>query len=356
MIHFSTLLASIKRNLLWILGICMLAVVASLALDKLHHQENPAVSYQAQASVHYTVDTLYQDAKSDGSEFDYLGAYVVNSVSRIIESNEVAGEVRRQMGDDRISVQQAVWKNSQAELANSEFATISAFAPTKEEAVLAADKAAELTIEQMQRYLSVKNLSISSPAQLVNSQDGSLAFNFGTQSLKDFEPSVSSGISKRRLLIFIFLALFGSTALFVAKDLLSRRAYTPEDLERLSGIPSLYELKAGDIQAWERAAYNLRAVMRHEDLNEAALLGICAADKVDEAHDALAPHLAQASERIAAVGSLDKAQGLTVLEGASAVVLLVRSGAARGSELANAVRDLSLSGKKVLGCIFVKRS
>ncbi len=350
MISFASLFSSVKRYLIWIVLITLVAAGLSVAMDKLKAPEEGSVRYLAQASLHFTYDTLPKDEKALGIEASYLGAYTQNSIFRIVESQEVAGEVRKELGES-VTIQAAPWKNQEGDYGYSEFITLSASAADKELALKAAVRAAELAKSQMEELLPLKNVSISSPASLVNSSKADETFNFGTGNLKEQSAGLSAGLNKRRLLIFVFLGLFASAAAFICKDLLSRRIYVKDDLERLLNVPLIASLdkKASD-KDLELAMGNIAALMKKQDLDTLFMLCPSQGD-FNPAYLRAAENILGSGQTKLHCSSLESAEDIIKLAQADACVLSLKAGKASAKELEQAMSSLNALGVKVLGAV-----
>lgn len=353
MINFSTIIAIARRHLLAIVIITLLSVSLSIFRDLTRPKESSPVRYTAQTSVHYVVDSVPRNKRTDGSEATFIGRGMFYNVSRLVESNEVAGEVRRQFGEET-TIQVAYYKNPVGNLIETDFVTLSVRAESAELALKAARLAAELTSKRMEELLRVEDVSISSPATLVNNADPSKVVDFGTAELKAKAPSISSGIDKRRLFIFSFLGLFGSFMLFAARDLLSRRLFDRYDVERLTHIPVLACITSKQEESYVSAVQICQFAVQRGGYHTAHLVSCVSQEKPQELKEKLSA-CGAASEYIVAAASLDNAAELLEMQQAEAVILLVRRACASGKELDEALARLELLNIPIVGCIFVDK-
>lgn len=353
MINFSTIIAIARRHILVIIGAAVLCAGASVALDMTKPKEASPARYMAQTSIHYVIDSIPRNQRSDGSESDFIGRGTFYNVSRLVESSEVAGEVRRQFGDDT-TVQVAYYRNPNGSLVETDFLTLSVRAESAQTAVDAAQLAAELSCKQIEKFLRVEDVTISSEPILVNNVDPSKVVDFGITNLKPQAPSVVSGLNKRRLFIFVFLGLFGSFMLCAARDLLSRRLYDRHDVQRLINAPVLACVSSARKESYTMAAHMLQAVLKKEQVSSMYLASLVSKENPQELK-AILEECSEGKLALTSSGSLDDASALADMQQAESVVLIVRKACASGAELEQALCRLEFIGVPLAGCIFVEK-
>lgn len=351
MFNLETIGESIRRHGLPIALITILLVALGAVSSFKGGEASIEPQYTAEASLYVTGYEEAPDTQSYNYQLSGSEDMLITDARRVVVSNEVAGEVRRQFGED-VVVSSPFWVN---EKTNANFYTrfifVDVTAPSSETALEAADFAAEKAAGIIESTLPVSEVSVASPAVLSSAQGE--AADFGVDAfVSDENPiiAVASGISVKNLVIFGFVGLVGSIIVFAAYDILSRRVRSERDIERLLSVPTLATVKGEGDYAF--LAEDVRVLLERNGLGSVAVAGCVKGDGASEVAEALTQQglkvtgSAAAAVEPDAVGLLARAEGIVIVLGYAA---------ARGRDLDRLSEALRIAGTPLVGSVFVPR-
>lgn len=180
--------------------------------------------------------------------------------------------------------------------------------------------------------------------------DNSNANEWGTADLgvEDSAESVTSRISMKSLVIYVFVGLCVSIFGFAVYDIMSRRVRSANDAERLLDIPVIASL--GATEKSSMLAEDVRVLMKRSGLSSLAVVGATEADG--------AGNVAAMLEGVQVSGAFDLSKdtkGVSTIAESDAILLSVKEGAASGKQLENALKQMKISGTPVLGVVFISK-
>lgn len=354
MFNFATICESVRRHWVVIAIVGVLSLTAGVASSFVKDDAQPAaVSYTAEASLYLTG---YGYGEKDAGEYNYSynESLAISDARRLVVSSEVAGKVREQYGSD-VQVTAPVWMN---ESKNTEISTrfiyIDVTAADPETAKAACQTAADLAQAAIEDTLPVEDVSLAEPVALTGSGSSKAADwgrdAFVTEDVSSVE-AVASGISMKKVVIFVFSGLALSILAFAAYDILSRRVRSSRDVERLLDLPVLASVSQdGDL---DRLVQGVRVLMDRSELGSVAVAGASATDGAQRISKALAD-----AGDVVVSGCIDlsgEADAAVRLLGSDTVLLVISEAASKGSELECALKQLRIAGVPVLGVVFVPK-
>lgn len=354
MFNFATICESVKRHWVVIAIIAVLSLCAGVASSFTKDEAAPSpVNYTAESSLYLTAYG-YGDKESGEYNYSLSEGYMVTDARRLVVSSEVAGAVRAKYGED-VVVSSPVWMN---DVKNSEYSTrfvyIDVTASDPETAKAACELATQLTKEAVMKTLPLESAEIAEPAAL-KSGGNTKAANWGADAFPGEKPSpietAVEGISAKKVFIFTFVGLALSIVGFAAYDILSRRVRSVKDIERLLDLPVLATLADGKDS--DRLAQSVAVLMKRSDLKTLAVAGASKADGASAVSKAI-----EDSKAVSVTSSVDLSDSVDAASrilGADTVLLVLKEGASRGSELECALKQLRIAGVPVLGAVFVPK-
>ncbi len=355
MFNFATICESIRRHWVAIAIVAALSLCAGVASSFVRDDAEPsAASYTAEATL-YLTGYGYGD-KAAGEEYDYSynESLMVTDARRLVVSSEVAGAVREQYGED-VSVSSPAWVN---ESKNTDYSTrfvyIDATASDAETAKAACQMALELTRSAVEETLPVEKVEVVDEVALTSS-GSSKAADWGSDAFVaedvSFIEEAASGISMKKVVIFLFCGLALSIVAFASYDILSRRVRSSRDVERLLDLPVLASV-AGDADL-ARLAQGVKVLMDRSDLSSVAVAGASSADGAAPVREALSKVDGIAVAPVVDLsGQADSASRLLECD---TVLLVIAEGASSGAQLESALKQLRFAGVPVLGVAYLPK-
>lgn len=348
MINAETVLDSVKRRWIFILvitAVCLgLAVASSISSDG---EEVVNKTYTAQASVYVSANEKSEGEASYNYEVD--DDRLMTDARRVVVSHSVAGEVRETLGEE-VTIASPFWINTKS---NTNFYTrfifVSASAPTTELAIEAANLAAEKTVDVLNTMPTVSEAYVSDWAALAAT--GSRAADFGADPfVVESDPIVvaSSAISMKKLVVYGLVGLVGSVFLFAAFDILTRKARSAADVERLLGVPVIASVK--DPRAVGSLVDDVRSIMAKHDFRSIAIVGGVEGDRANEIADALCTEGVFVSDTIVVADDMGAA---TKLIDAGCALVVLAYGKSSGKDIDLVESKLRLTGAPVIGAVFI---
>lgn len=307
----------------------------------------------------YTAEaTIYVNgyASSEVNAFNYQlsDSMLTADARRVIVSNEVAGEVRRSLGED-IKISSPFWINQKT---NADFSThfifVDATASSEELALSAAKMAAVKAESIIKNTLPVTTTSVMGDPVL--SLTNAKAGDFGVDKLAiDGESSVAavaSGVNVKNVLISVFLGLFGSVFVFVIWDVLTKKLRSENDIERMLDLPVLATLQSAD-QGVEYLANILKVLAKKNNLLNVLPVGFVSTDnsvslgnKLSSITDGLV------TSGVTISGSVD---AVSRMSNSSSILLVISESAAKRDDIERGIRQMEISGTPVLGAVFISK-
>lgn len=357
MFNVVTICESVKRHLLPIIVIVALCFCAGVGSSFVKKGEiSVAPTYTAEASL-YVTNYGYEDGSDSKETYNYSlsESMIITEMRRIVVSDAVAGEVRREYGED-VSITSPYWiEESTNDNYIERFIFIDVVAEDPEVALAATEVAAQLTIEQASALLPVDDIVVAD-APYLKSTGADSAADWGSDDFANVEQqvmvdNVASGISVKNIVIYLFVGIVLSVFGFAAYDILSRRIRSAGDVERLLDVPVLAEITA-DRQC-EQLAESVRVLMHRHGLETLSVAGACTADGASSIADCLKGGGVSVSD---AVSLADDVAAVSAVASSDAVLLVVKSAAASGSQLEQMLKLLKVAGTPVLGAVFVSKN
>lgn len=350
MINVETVLESIKRRWAPILGITILCLVAAVVVSLSDEGEEVVnTAYTAEAAIYVSANEKTVGESSYNYEVD--NDKIITDARRTVVGPNVAGEVRGELGEE-VKISSPFWVNPKT---NTNYYTryifVVASAPSMELALEAANLAAEKAVEEINALPTVAEAFISSEAVLSNSSDR--AANFGEDPfVEEADPVVlaSSAISVKKLVVFGMVGLAGSVALFAAFDVLTRRARSAADVERMLAVPVIGTLK-GLEDAAGVVADDVRTLMKKCGFEAVVVVGGVAADNADNVAEVLRGEGVNVGDCFAVSETSDASSRLS--DAACALIVLTNAKSS-GKDLDRLQSKLCLAGTPALGAVFVK--
>ncbi len=354
MFNFATICESVRRHWVAITLIAVLSLCAGVASSFARDDAEPtAASYTAEATLYLTG---YGYDREDAGEYNYSlnESLMVTDARRLVVSNEVAGAVRAQYGED-VTVSAPVWMN---EAKNSEYSTrfvyVDVTASDPETAQAACRTALDLTRAAIEQTLPVEKVEVVDDVALTSS-GSSKAADWGKDSFVSGEVSpieaAASGISMKKVVIFLFCGIALSVLAFASYDILSRRVRSVRDVERLLDLPVLSSVS--DASDMDRLAQGVKVLMDRSDMSSVAVAGASAADGAARVQEAV-----NRVEGISVTPAIDlsgEADAASRLMAADTVLLVISEGASKSGQLESALKQLRFAGVPVLGVAFIPK-
>lgn len=349
MINVETVLESIRRRWIPILGITLLclgaAVVSSLSSDG---EETVNAAYTAEAAIYVSADEKTMGESSYNYEVD--NDKLITDARRTVVSPEVAGEVRKELGEE-VKISSPFWVNPKTNTNHyTRYIFVVASAPSMELALEAANLAAEKAVEKIGALPTVADVFISSEAALSDSSDS--AADFGSDPfVVEADPIVvaSSAISMKKLVVFGMVGLVGSVVLFAAFDILTRRVRSAADVERMLAVPVVGTLE--NLASSASVADDVRTLMKRCEFGTVAVVGGVAADNAEKVAEGLRNEGVSVGDCIVVNETSDASSRLS---DADCVLLVLTNAESSGKDLDRLQSKLCLAGAPVLGAVFVK--
>ncbi|MEG2934568.1 MAG: hypothetical protein RR842_13415 [Gordonibacter sp.] len=352
MFNFETIGESVKRHWIPIVIVTLLLVAVGVVPSFSKGGETVVEpAYTAEASFYISG---YEKSPEVGTYNYQLGGaedMLITDARRVIVSNEVAGEVRRQFGED-VTVSSPFWVN---EKTNGNFYTrfifVDASAPTPEIALQATDFAAEKASQIIRETLPVTEVTIVSPAALSSVQGKAADFGVDKPVSKE-NPlvAVASSVNIKNVIIYGFVGLVGSLVVFVAYDVLSRRVRSVRDIERLLAVPSLASVRTEDDYAF--LAEDVKVLLERNDIASLVVAGCVKADGAVQVAHALEQRGLTVTGSASAAVEPDAVQVLSQAEG---VLIALGCATAKSRDLDRLSEALRIAGTPVVGAVFVPR-
>ena len=344
---------SLKRRW-WVIALAAVLACGLGLVTMLTQKEEPIVPrYTAEAVVYLNAD--------DMSEADalYLGqshSYISNDARRIVLNDSVAGEVRRTMGET-VTISTPLVRNDLTRAENqTHFVFIDATANTEEEALEAANMAAELAVTRISEEMDGLKARISEQAAVKTRTDG--VANFGADSLtaQPIEQTASS-FSFKKLVIFAGAGLIVGIAGVLLVEYCRRRIRSAHDVERLLGVPVIESLNSPEAENalnLQRCAGTIDVLAKRNGAAAVSLVGWAADETPKDIVGNLNAHLS--NTRIAGwTGLSSAANDADSLSKSDALVLVLEANSQKAHELDEFAQRVALLNMPVLGALFVER-
>lgn len=352
MFNFITICESVRRHWLVITLVAivslMLAVGSSYAKDG---EIQTAPTYTAETVLYITGYGYDTKSVSDGGDYNYElnEAYLKNDVRRLVLNSNVSASVRADYGEN-LQITSPYWIDEKTNReVSSRFVYIDVTGNNQQVVKDAANQVARLTVTQAKELLPVGDIVVTESA-VIKTSDNERAANWGSDDLVNNpdEASVQRGVSKKSLVIYLFVGLVLSVGGFAAYDILSRRVRSSRDIERLLDIPVLADFgyKSEDATLSSKVNVLLKrnnfknltlAVLGNEkDLKQ--VQGMLDADLINET--TLLAQDARATEKISQSDSC---------------LVVIKEAFNKGSEIQNAMKDLAVADTAVLGAVFIPK-
>lgn len=398
-ITFMDLWGTFKRRIIPILIFTILCAGGVAGYGVLQNNDVIATSYTAEATIYVNG---YDANEVEDYNYVFDNSTLFNNARRIILSDSVSGEVKRELEQKgiEVTITTPYWVDSEtATRFTSNFVFVDATATDADAALEAADLVAEKALAEIQATLPVTEASIYENAVLT-SGDGTKAAIPGSEVTgSDVATSQdgdgSGGISKKLLLVAALLGFFGAAFCFCAYEVLNRRIRVARDVEVLMGVPVIAEIpcKEGTASSAARREFsflatNVQVLMPKDAPSVVAIAGITEKDKTSAVVTALADELKRADisvetvgvesagtanlsrleERIAAAsakadlvlvdaGALaQNATGTAAVRAASAVLVATVAGNATSPSVKSATEQLQIAGTPVLGAALLTKN
>lgn len=353
MIDVTFMVETVKRH--W--KALLVALVASLVLGG-------AYSYASSGGTvgkdTYTAElTIYVDGYEESPQGDFNYSlnedYLINDCKRIFVSNSVAGEVRRELGED-VKIRIPYWSNPYT-TGNlySHFFYIQVSAPTEELALEAASQVADRGMAIIEESLPVSSVFLYEGPILKNGADETT--NYGIDDLDVVSgsslTSAARTISPKTMLVCAFCGILLVYCALLAADYLRRRIRSEHDVERLLGIPVVGAFASGpdDAGSYNVAALAVDSACKRHDLGKIALCTVNDPALLGRIRKGLDGKLSRCQIALS-VDLLAEGEDLLGLGECDAYVLAVTQSHATGGQLAEAARILAGAQLPAIGALY----
>lgn len=351
MSSFVSVWESVKRH--WVIVLVFTIACTILGLGSSFLNSNKSLSdgagYSAEAAIYISG---YESSDVNAYNYQVSDGWLVGDARRIIVSDEVAGDVRRELGED-ISIESPFWisKDTQAEL-YTHFIFVKATADTEELAMQATNLAVQKAMPLMKQYLPVSSVDLYSEATLSAGEKG--ATDYGTDKLTPSEDSSElSTLSKKNIVLGFAGGLLISILGVAIYDLSSRKFRSAHDIKRLIDVSVLGVWH--DSSDDELLAESVDILMSNNDLGSVTVAGFVKEDKAQEISRALQDSKSF-SKTVALAEALSKRpEDLRTIAQHDCILLAVRASRAKHSDIIQAVERLRLVGAPILGAIFIPK-
>lgn len=351
MVSIVAILESIKRH--WV----PIAVVTAVFLGV-----GVASSFVKDGSVEvaptYTAETAiyingYKESADLRFNYDLDENLLVSDARRVVLSNEVAGEVRRQMGED-VVVSSPRWINPKN---NADypvrFIFVHATAPSADIALKAADLAAEKATAIMKDTLPVEKVEIQGNAVLTETEGKATDFGSDELMVNADAPvkELATKINPKNVLVYTFVGLFVTVFIFALIDILTRRVRSYNDAERRFGASVLARVDTLDSD-FSRAAAIVTILAEKSGYHSLAVVGATAEDAAAHVADNIVGHFGDVNVSSCSVS--DESDSVRILSTVDAVLFVSVAGASKGRDIDETLRVVQLFGVPVVGTIFIE--
>lgn len=280
MFDMETVWESVKRR--WVFALVAAIICGALGAVLQVDSEEEAGSPQS-----YTAEAvLYVDGYKESS---HVGAYnyqvsdslLITDSRYVIMSNDVAGDVRRELGED-VTISSPSWIDSESEKAYStRFIFIHASAPDENLALNAATLAAEKARSALLDLPTVASVVVVGDSVICANVDAAMDFGSSILTVDSAdEPALQkslTGIAKY-VLVFAMIGFLAVLVAFAGYDILSGRVRSPRDISRILEIPPLNLVGNGSIVSM---ANNVNTLMNLDGFSKLVILSATDSDCPD---------------------------------------------------------------------------
>lgn len=355
MIDMTFVVETVRRR--WV--ILLVALVVALGAGVLY---SASKSDRSIVQTTYTAElTFYVDGQESAEvqEFNYSlnEDYLISDCKRIVLSDAVSGQVRRQFGED-VVITTPYWVNRETKgNIYSHFFYVDVESPSRETVLAAAEELAQLAVPAIEAQLPVSQFSLYEGPVLKNTVGA--AADFGYDKL-EAEPVVAaaSSISMKTVVVVGFCGFAVAFVLVLMFDFFNQRIRTEHDVTRILGVPVLGSVPYGEIadeDALSRTALALGSRLEQESLQDVSFCGLCSkeyAGKVDEGMRRLLPQCA-----FGPVFDLSSSgKEIFGLESVPCVVLVVVQNLAAKKQIEKAAKLLNDANIPTLGAVYVTKN
>ena len=353
MFSIETVWESMKRRWLFIAIITILCLVAGAASSFLSRGETVVnTAYTAEAAIYASP----YESSDEGTRYNYEASddRSITDTRHVVLSNEVAGEVRRQLGSD-VTVTSPFWMDLRTDARYyMHFTYVACSASTPEKALQACQLATDLAMQEIGKLPNIKESFVSSAPAISNMSER--AMDWGSDPMPDLSAaapataSVSNSISVKTLIVFGLAGFVLSALVFAAYDIFTRKVRCRHDVERLLEVPVLADLKGTDRLA--SVADDIKVLMAKNGLDSTVAVGCVSGDQVAE----VAGKLADAGVNVAGQCLVTEDNDASaVLRDAVSAVLVLKGSAASGAALDELKNKLCIAETPVLGAVFLRK-
>lgn len=312
----------------------------------------------------YTAElTIYVNGYEESPEGDFNYSlnedYLINDCKRVMVSNSVAGEVRRQFGED-VKVRIPYWSNPYTTGSlYSHFFYVQVSGPTEQIALDAAAEVAELGMAIIEEKLPVSDVFLYEGPILKNGADETT--NYGIDDLEVVSGSsltaAARTVSPKTVLVCAFCGLVLVYFALLANDYLRRRIRSKSDVERLMGVPVIDALtvsQARDGKLYTAAALAIDSACKNAGAKKVALASLCGTDMLEASLHGLEGKLRHCSIDLTVDLSSDSSE-LLGLTDCDVCVLVVTQNLANSEVLAKSSCVLAGSQVPTVGAIYFSK-
>lgn len=357
MFNAETVWESIKRHWIVIALATVLCFAIGFGVSLLGSKSSSAPTEQRYTAetVLYVENAGYRQDTSIASMYSFYPSeyMLVRDVRRSVLGDEVAGAIRRNHGEE-VEVTSPNWIN---EKNNEDYEThyvfIDVTTSSAQDSLAYAEEAANLTIENARETMPIENISLAEDPYL---KDGGneKAVDWGVDDFVKEDKTaievVSSGVSKKTLVIYAFAGLFLSAFGFAAYDILSRRVRSEKDVERMTSLSVLSVLSPSD--SCVRLSNAVAALLRQNALKTVVVAGATEQDGAARVAEAMS---AQLGCPVRSTNLVSDEDAQVVLASADSVLFVLKEAASSGSQIDESLKQLNISGAPVLGAAFVTK-
>lgn len=352
MVDFKFVVECLRRR--WYVAVAALVIaIAAAFFGGFATEGGKAVTatYRAECVVYF------EGFESAAGSYNYelTDGAAIADMRRIIESDTVAGETRRQYGQDVTIGAYTIKDKDTSQPLNIHFLSVVASAPNIDTAMAAAQSAAERSVAVAKEKTYLKNAQVYEGPFVNNA--GELASNRGTGALdvQTQEVVTAKSISWKKLVVFGGVGFILGFVIVMLYELMRQKVRCPRDVERLFGVMNLSELSVADkdnAASFAAAAVAVDALAKGNDIESFAVVGFGPEDCASETGAGLAS--CAKSQFVGAASVADNDQ-LGFLAQADAVVLSIVERADSPDAIKKAVQYLKAVNVPVLGAVYFRR-
>jgi capsular polysaccharide biosynthesis protein len=282
---------TIKRRAVFIVVVALICGGAAFGYESLKETQTFAQRYTAEATLYATA---YEYTPEEG-EYNYSldTTLFFNNVRKIILSDAVAGQVRREFAasdDSLVITAPFIFDSEIGQRMQSNYISVDVQSSDPQIALDATNRCVELATEQLKDLIPIVEVRIYEQAYL-RTGDGTRVANAGVEKTGDNQEekapiATSSSSPLRSTALALLIGLFGSAFVFCLYEVIDKRIRAARDVEALCGCPVISTIPRqkgyGDEKAQKAVAQVANSIQVNLAKSNSKYLVVAGLGKKDE--------------------------------------------------------------------------